>query len=385
MTGPSDDGALPGMFGDLFRMLGSQNPAQMWSESARALAVNVATAGVSEGSVDPVERIALDGLCDVAVMRVDAVTDGLLAGTSHRLVAVSRSEFALATLTAWTPRIEAMVAARPPQVLPSLSDDQPVEMEAIINQMLTAVGPILLGMQAGSAAGHLAREALGLHHLALPSAPTDAITVVPSNVITFAADWSLDADAARLCALVRERIAAQLFAVPHIAERLDALLQDASTEAGAALTNLFSELQGGSFDMAAMLADPEHMLESLATPKQRWVASQLSALVTALEAVVERFTLAALEGLLGSGATVLEAYRRAATTYGQGGEGAAALFGLDRSIGQIDRGQKFVRGVEERAGLDGLLNLIRRTDGLPTPAELDAPGLWLERLELSAP
>jgi len=41
--------------------------------------------------------------------------------------------------------------------------------------------------------------------------------------------------------------------------------------------------------------------------------------------------------------------------------------------------------VEERAGVDGLLNLIRRTDGLPTPAELDAPGLWLERLELSAP
>ena len=204
-------------------------------------------------------------------------------------------------------------------------------------------------------------------------------------MIAFAADWSLDADAARLCALVRERIAAQLFAVPHIAERLDSLLADASTEAGVALTNLFSELQGGSFDMTAMLADPEHMLESLATPKQRWVASQLSALVTAIEAVVERFTLAALEGLLGSGATVLEAYRRAATTYGQGGEGAAALFGLDRSAAQIDRGQKFVRGVEERAGVDGLLNLIRRTDGLPTPAELDAPGLWLERLELSAP
>jgi uncharacterized protein (DUF2342 family) len=42
----------------------------------------------------------------------------------------------------------------------------------------------------------------------------------------------------------------------------------------------------------------------------------------------------------------------------------------------------FVRGVVERAGEEGLVRLWHSGKELPTPAELNAPGLWLARIDL---
>jgi uncharacterized protein (DUF2342 family) len=47
-----------------------------------------------------------------------------------------------------------------------------------------------------------------------------------------------------------------------------------------------------------------------------------------------------------------------------------------------ERGQAFVRGIVERAGDEGLARLWHSDRELPTPAELDAPGLWLARIDL---
>ena len=47
------------------------------------------------------------------------------------------------------------------------------------------------------------------------------------------------------------------------------------------------------------------------------------------------------------------------------------------------RGKAFVAGVIERAGSTGLDPLFDRPTAIPTPSELEAPGLWLARLEIS--
>ena len=44
-------------------------------------------------------------------------------------------------------------------------------------------------------------------------------------------------------------------------------------------------------------------------------------------------------------------------------------------------GKAFVQGVVDRAGERGLDPLLSRAEAVPTPSELDAPGLWLARLE----
>ena len=56
------------------------------------------------------------------------------------------------------------------------------------------------------------------------------------------------------------------------------------------------------------------------------------------------------------------------------------LFGLELTQATYDRGSAFVRGVLEREGEDGLRRLWEGDEQLPTPAEVDAPGLWLARI-----
>jgi uncharacterized protein (DUF2342 family) len=86
--------------------------------------------------------------------------------------------------------------------------------------------------------------------------------------------------------------------------------------------------------------------------------------------------------LVGSHSQLAEAWYRRRTERGKGEEAAGALFGLDLDQTQVDRGRSFVNGVIERAGEDALPRLWTSARNLPTPSEVDAPGLWLERISL---
>ena len=86
--------------------------------------------------------------------------------------------------------------------------------------------------------------------------------------------------------------------------------------------------------------------------------------------------------LVGSHAQLAEAWYRRRIERGKGEEAAGALFGLDLEQAQVDRGRAFIAGVVERAGDEALARLWSSTRHLPTPPEVDAPGLWLERISL---
>ena len=58
------------------------------------------------------------------------------------------------------------------------------------------------------------------------------------------------------------------------------------------------------------------------------------------------------------------------------------LLGLAVDRQDYERGAEFVRGVVERAGVEGLNRLWERAEMEPTPNELVAPGLWLARIDL---
>jgi uncharacterized protein (DUF2342 family) len=60
---------------------------------------------------------------------------------------------------------------------------------------------------------------------------------------------------------------------------------------------------------------------------------------------------------------------------------AERMLGLSLGPDTRERGDRFVEGVIERANPDALAQLWTKKNGLPTPAEVDAPGLWLARLE----
>jgi len=117
-------------------------------------------------------------------------------------------------------------------------------------------------------------------------------------------------------------------------------------------------------------------------PARQRAADDLQAVVTALLGYVEHVLDLAATRLLGGRGAIAEAWRRRQVDRESSDLAAELMLGLDLGPAQIDRGADFVRGVFERAGDDGLARLWSNRHTLPTPAEVDAPGLWLERIDL---
>jgi len=86
--------------------------------------------------------------------------------------------------------------------------------------------------------------------------------------------------------------------------------------------------------------------------------------------------------LLGGSAAIGEALRRRRVEESPADRLVEHLLGVNHTRPTIERGRAFVSGVISRAPGDRMFEMIRRPDGLPTPAEIDAPGLWLARLGL---
>jgi uncharacterized protein (DUF2342 family) len=131
-----------------------------------------------------------------------------------------------------------------------------------------------------------------------------------------------------------------------------------------------------------LMSDPEALLADLLTPGSRVTSERLTATVAALSGYIDHATTAIAQAITGSAGPLSEAWYRYRVADSRGRQAAAALFGFDVSRAQVDRGAAFVRGVMERAGEDGLARLVNDERALPTPAEVDAPGLWLERIDL---
>ena len=401
MNDPGDRGnPLQGLLGDLLNLIGgAQSGGTPWMDAARSLAHNVATEGAPEPNPDPLQRIQLEELARVAELHVGEAT-GLpvqSAGRRASVDPVGRGAWALRELEAWEPRMAAMVAAQgeaqaaAPPIPDGLGDALDLGGEDagglgdLLGRFASTMGPVLLGMQFGSAAGHLAQRALGRYALPLPWRGAGDLLLVPQNIQVFADDWSLPLDQAQLWTCIRELTAHAVLSRPHVAARINGLLDEAASGLVTAQHDLVERMSAQPDDPEALqhlLADPESLLADLLTPGQRHTSASLVAVTTVVAAYVDHVTARVAGSLLGSAGAAVEAWYRYRTTEADGERAAGSLFGLDLGREQVDRGAAFTRGVVERAGEDGLARLWASARTLPTPAEVDAPGLWLERIDL---
>jgi putative hydrolase len=118
------------------------------------------------------------------------------------------------------------------------------------------------------------------------------------------------------------------------------------------------------------------------SPAQHEIRRHLDALTAAIEGFVDHALDTVGGRLIGSYPSLTEALRRRRVMRGDGDKFVERLFGLELGQAQYERGSAFVDGVVERAGEQGLARLWTSARELPTPAEIDAPGLWLERISL---
>ncbi len=408
-TDPGDSGnPFQSLLGDLMNMLGTNAPDQ-W-EMTRSFALNVATGGVSQPNVEPIERIQVEQLSRVAELNVSESTGMPVAPDGRRLtcVPVGRGDWTLRALESWRPLLAAMAA--PGQPPPESSEkDSPAPGDAIdpfgpdpsaglagmLGQWATAIGPMFFGLQVGSVVGHLSQRTLGQYPLALPWAPSDELLLVTANITAFAEDWSLPGEETLLWVCARELATHSVLSRPSVRSRFEELLLAMAESSAAAQQSLAGRLRGlvdpADPDAAAgmdleslqgMFGDPEELLGELLTPESRRTSEQLTSLAVVVDAYADHIAAVVGEKLVGTHAQLAEAWYRRRTERGKGEEAAGALFGLDLDQAQVDRGRAFVAGVVERAGHDALAKLWSPARNLPTPPEVDAPGLWLERISL---
>ena len=404
---PQPSSGLPGMpFGgggfdlaQLMRMLQSQGPIN-W-DVARQIAAWVALEGGTERAIDPAAHEQLDELARAAQTNVVAETDLTATFAAAPLRTLGPQGWADLHLDALRPVLEAL-ATTLGQVMRE-AGPEPGELESgepgspgaagggpfgpeMLGGMMQMLAPALLGMQAGSMIGYLAQHALGRYDLPLPTSDEPSLCFVVQNIDAFEEAWSLERADLRFYLAVHEVVHAAERSVPWVRDRLVRL----STEYVSAYEVDPSALEDrfGSVDpsdpstLGSIAEDPDALLGAMHSPRQDEPRRQLQLLTAVIEGYADSVLERVGEKLIPSFRQIHEAMQRHRVERGEAEVFIEGLLGLKLERHHYEQGAAFCRGVIERAGPEGLNRLWESERMLPTPAELDAPGLWLARIEL---
>ena len=387
--GPGSDNPfenLP-MFGDLARALAGQGPLN-W-DAARQFAALAATGGAAEVNIDPSVRIKFGELAQIAELHVRDLTG--FDGPSPEVLPVTSGTWAQRTLEAYRPLFTELATSLGQPVAPS-DDDADLDadpMMAMMANLSKMMAPSMMGMAVGSMVGRMATQAFGQHDLPIPRQDS-SLTVLPGNIDRFAEEWSISADEMRMWVLAQELTGHALFSITSLREDFASLVRrhvGAFKPDPEAIAEKLSSLDSDEGDpmqaMQQVLSDPAVLLGAVQSAEQRELQPSLDAAAAAVVGYVDYMVDGVSVRVIGGDALrIAEAVRRRRVDHNADDLYTERLLGLRLTHHQVQRGKNFVAGVVDRVGEARLSALLARPKALPTAAEIDAPGLWVARLEL---
>jgi putative hydrolase len=383
-------GMGPGGF-DLTQLMGMlSSPGPVNWEVARQVARSVALEDGTEVPPEPAAPSEFAELARAAQTHVAELT-GLAASLATPVQVVGASDWAELHLTALRPVLEALARnlgeSFQEQIQAGIDTGELGRTDPITG-LLPMLAPVLLGLQAGAMVGYLAHHALGRYDLPLPTADKPTLCFVARHIDDFESAWSLARADLRFYLAVHEVVHAATRTVPWVRERLVRLSSDYVSAYHLDPTLLETRL--GEFDASnpqafeSLAAQPEELLGAMRTPVQDAIQERLRVFTAVLEGYGDTILEQVAQKLVPSYAQIHEAMQRHRIERGEAGQFIESLLGLDLGRDDYARGHAFCTGVIERAGLDGLNRLWTDESMIPTPAELEAPGLWLARIDLPA-
>ena len=387
--GSSDPAANPfaamPMFGDLAKALQGQGPLN-W-DAARQFAMLGATQGETEHNVDPAVRIAFTELARIAAMHVNDVTGADTEFPEPRVV--TRSQWAAETLDAYRPLFTDMATSlgQQPAGDDDASSDPMMQMMAGLNRMMA---PAMMGMSVGSMVGTLSQRVFGLFDLPIPRERHEVV-LVGRTIDDFAAQWEIPLDEMRLWVLAHELSGYRVLSIPHIRDELTGLVRAhvggfrPDPSAIADKLGGFDPFSGGGDDPMQALqqafSDPEILLGAVESPAQRELQPRLDAAVAAVVGYTDWVVDAVAVRVVGGEALrIAEAVRRQRSGSTPDDQFVERLLGIRVGEAQVVRGKSFVQGVVDRVGEHELTRLLDLPGSMPTPNEIEAPGLWIARV-----
>jgi len=379
------------MLGDFSKMFSGRS-AGSW-DTAKQIAGSLANGLDGEDNVDPSDRIAYEQLTRVAELQITQLTGLVLSDDGTISIRpATRAEWASATIDAYRPLLETL-GTNLTELVTAETDDLPVEstdpQQAMIANVMKMIGPLMLSMTAGSMVGHLAQRNLGGYDLPIPREATNELLVVHSNLEAFTEEWSVPTDDVRLWVCLHELAHHAVLRIPHVRERLVRLLGDYARNFRPDPRAI--EERFGQFDMMnpssmesmqEAMADPEAIMGVMQSDEQREILPYIASMAATIEGWVDWVMDSIGSSYISSYDMLSEALRRRRVTANPSDRFVARMLGLEVDQACYERGQAFVTGVIERSGTERLARLWESEDQLPTPAEVDAPGLWIARTDL---
>jgi putative hydrolase len=376
------------LFAQFQRAMSAQGPLQ-W-DVARQTALMSATQGVAEHNVDPQRRIAVEGLARVVSMHVADVM-GRDAVDPSRVEVANRATWVQLTLDAWRPYFDALARSISGEAAPRDDSGEPEEgdpMMAMLANVSKMIAPSMLGMSVGNLVGRLAVHTFGQYDLPLPREPHGRLVIVVGNVDAFADEWSVTRDDMLVWAITHELVTHTVFSAEHLRRAVSRLVADFAggfRPDPSALSDSLTNIDVSSGDpmkmLDSLLSDPTVLLGASRSGVQDRVAPSLDAAIAAVVGLIDHCVDLVAARILGDAARISEAVRRRRVSQSSDRVFVERLLGVDLTRDRVALAHRFVNGVTERAGESGLAQLLEREGSLPTPAELEAPGLWLARLE----
>ena len=278
--------------------------------------------------------------------------------------------------------------------------------------MLTAVGGKVTGVEVGMLLAFLSSRVLGQYETFAPAtvglpaggpgARAGRLLLVAPNIVQVERELDVSPHDFRLWVCLHEEThRTQFTAVPwlrdHLESEIQAFLAEADVDPATLVERVrqaFGALTGRGQDVPREPVREEPVVvpaeenggglgivDLVQTPRQREILERLTAVMSLLEGHADHVMDAVGPDVVPSVGEIREKFtRRREVGAGRLDRALRRLLGLDAKLRQYKDGERFVRTVVERSGMDGFNKVWTSPNTLPTKDEIADPERWLARV-----
>jgi putative hydrolase len=366
-------GDIP-LFREIQRLLSaSEGPVNL--EIARQVALAIATQGAQDPRLPPETTSPFD----MAVHQCEGPLSGftrLAVVEPVRSHVVGLAWWVTATLEGWRWLLDRLAGR--------FSGELQGEVEAgPLQAALGQVGPLLMGLQAGTLVGHLARDSLGRYDHPIPRDDDGLFFFVVANVDRAVGDYGFDSEVFRRW-LALHQVARHLVvsSVPWLhryhksllIEVIDAIEIDASD-----LERRLVELQSQGMNALQEGLGPSNVLPVVPTERHRRALERLHAFLALFEGYAVHAVRALAPEIVGDTVRIDEGMARRDAAASTGRDLLSGLLGISIDRDAESAGATFCAAVTRLKGPQFLNRVWDAPDNLPDSQELRDPFAWMER------
>ena len=239
---------------------------------------------------------------------------------------------------------------------------------------------VALGAQFGVLIGYVGRRVLGQYDVFLPPDDDGLLYFVGPNVAETERRFALPSDDFRLWISLHEvthRV--QFSAAPWLRQHMSTMIDGYLDTIELDPKQLMEQLRQAAEQARTHGVRGLDLVLLLLTPEQRDLFHQMQSMMSVLEGHASFVMNEVAVGRVGD----LDKLRRSlvARRQSRGLErGFQKVIGLETKMRQYDAGEKFVREVVARAGMEGLNRVWAEAAALPSTQEIAEPQRWVQRV-----